>query len=162
MTEKSERACKDCLAETPVDGSGQAKITRLRPATFPGPRCYSHHMVHQKATKERAHRLRTETNFGLPPGGYDKLLEAQDGACGGCGKVPGPKARRMAVDHDHTCCPGKESCGQCVRGLLCWHCNDTLATFRDDEYGLRRLADYLTDWPSRKVEWTGMKYRVDQ
>jgi len=59
----------------------------------------------------------------------------------------------MAVDHDHKCCPGKTSCGQCVRGLLCWNCNDTLATFRDNPEKLRGLAHYLENWPSREVDW---------
>jgi Recombination endonuclease VII len=27
------------------------------------------------------------------------------------------------VDHDHNCCPGAYSCGQCVRGLVCKPCN---------------------------------------
>jgi len=146
---KNERACKDCLA----DYGGEVPKAKLRPATFPGPRCYSHHQLHQKATKARSHQLRTETKFGLPEGGYARLLEIQQGACGGCGKTPGPKARRMAVDHDHTCCPGNESCGQCVRGLLCWNCNSTLANFRDDEEGLKRLAHYLENWPSHGVDW---------
>ena len=25
----------------------------------------------------------------------------------------------IGVDHDHLCCPGKKSCGKCIRGALC-------------------------------------------
>ena len=149
MTTKNERACKDCVA----DYGGTIPKAKLRPATFPGPRCYSHHQVFKNRTRVSNHRRRTEGNFGLPPGGYDKLLEAQGGACGGCGVVPGPRAKRLAVDHDHTCCSGPTSCGRCVRGLLCFRCNDTLARYRDNGEMLLGLADYLVSWPSAKVEW---------
>jgi recombination endonuclease VII len=71
--------------------------------------------------------LRREHKFGLGSGGYEALLAAQEGVCGFCRK---PETKRLngkvvalAVDHDHSCCPGKRSCGLCVRGLLCHMCN---------------------------------------
>ncbi len=60
---------------------------------------------------------------------YRELLCTQDGGCGICG---GPAWREpvglvpLPIDHDHLCCPGRESCGQCVRGLLCAGCNGFL------------------------------------
>lgn len=47
------------------------------------------------------------------------------------------------IDHDHACCPGDFTCGKCVRGLLCRHCNYVLGFGRDDAAILRRAADYL-------------------
>jgi len=145
------KACKDCLAELPEQIRAHLTIKGLRPAPHPGPRCYTHHLAWKKASKQRAHRLRTEKNFGLGPTGYDALLAIQGGRCGGCGVLPGPRAKRLAVDHDHTCCPGPTSCGKCVRGLLCHGCNDDLARVRDDPAKLRGLADYLEHWPSRDL-----------
>jgi len=151
VTAKNERACKDCLTERLSEAPRDGKVRPLRPAPFPGPRCHSHHIARQKASRADEHARKKERQFGLPPGGYAAMLDYQEGACAGCGRMPGSKARRLAVDHDHTCCPGNESCGQCVRMLLCYGCNDTLRHFNDDPVGLRRLADALEDWPSRHV-----------
>lgn len=59
--------------------------------------------------------------YNLSGADYLKLLASQGGVCAICGIKPG--ARRLAVDHDHACCPGRRSCGRCVRGLLCKRCN---------------------------------------
>lgn len=51
-----------------------------------------------------------------------QLLLRQEGKCAICG-APGSAAVAMHIDHDHACCPGRRSCGTCVRGLLCNRCN---------------------------------------
>lgn len=60
--------------------------------------------------------------YGLTIESYNKMLESQDGACFTC-KKPEPADRALAVNHDHSCCPGESSCGKCVRALLCTKCN---------------------------------------
>ena len=49
----------------------------------------------------------------------------------------------LVIDHDHACCPGKRSCGRCIRGLLCDLCNRGLGMFKDDPIRLRAAAEYL-------------------
>lgn len=55
----------------------------------------------------------------------------------------GPKRGQAHVDHDHACCPGKRSCGKCLRGLLCSRCNAGLGSFRDRRDLLMAAIKYL-------------------
>lgn len=49
------------------------------------------------------------------------------------------------VDHDHSCCPGRASCGKCIRGLLCRNCNEGLGNFKDNPISLWRAFMYLAE-----------------
>lgn len=81
--------------------------------------------------------------YGLTLDDYERKLIAQGGGCAVCGNPPG--AKRLAVDHDRTCCPGNRSCGRCVRGLLCNGCNNGTG-LKDDPALLLRRADYVEQW----------------
>jgi hypothetical protein len=94
---------------------------------------------------------RIKCKYGITEAQYDALLKAQNGGCAICGAAqyrPG-SSHRLAVDHDHSCCPGKRSCGECVRGLLCQGCNFALDAMHDDRARLARAIEYLEDWLSR-------------
>jgi hypothetical protein len=92
---------------------------------------------HRRGDLWKCHRLRWED--------YERLLEAQGGACRICGTDDPGEGRRFAVDHDHNCCPSKDrSCGKCVRGLLCNRCNLMIGMAEDDPSLLREAALYLT------------------
>jgi hypothetical protein len=71
------------------------------------------------------------------------MLAEQGGECLGCRARPTVTGRKLYVDHDHACCPGPESCGECVRGLLCMVCNWVVGRVRDDAQTMERLASYL-------------------
>ena len=87
------------------------------------------------------HRLRT---FGLTPEGLAELAAKQDGLCYLCGEpLDFSVARRVHVDHDRACCRGPKSCGTCIRGLACPHCNIGIGHFGDDPERMRRVADSL-------------------
>lgn len=55
--------------------------------------------------------------------------------------------RRLHVDHDHRCCPGKRSCGKCVRGFLCTRCNIRLVAIEDAAW-----CDQARQYLSRSAE----------
>jgi len=89
--------------------------------------------------RERAAKLRS--NYGLTLAQFDWMVRDQAGVCAICQREPGP--RGFAVDHDHACCPGGKTCGQCVRGLLCSPCNQAIGMLGDDVETIRRAASYL-------------------
>lgn len=75
--------------------------------------------------KQREYWLRCM--YRLEVEDYDAMFAEQAGVCAICGSPPGK--RSLAVDHDHACCPGAKSCGNCIRGLLCQRCNAMLGHF---------------------------------
>lgn len=98
-------------------------------------------------TDNNGRSKRLQRMYGISAAQHDAMLAAQGGVCAVCGQPPKPGGVRAAsnlhVDHDHACCPGRRSCGKCVRALLCLNCNNGLGHFSDDPALLRRAADYL-------------------
>ncbi|MEV7607254.1 endonuclease VII domain-containing protein [Paenarthrobacter sp. NPDC089322] len=82
--------------------------------------------------------------YGIDIDEYDEMLEAQGGGCAICTAPLGAGGVRLAVDHDHSCCPGEYSCGNCVRGILCANCNRGLGLFKDDMNLFRMAIAYLS------------------
>lgn len=83
--------------------------------------------------------------YGITLDEYARLLEFQNGRCAICeGSSPGGRKETFGVDHDHNCCPGRRSCGRCIRGLLCVNCNNRiLGGANDNPDVLRRAVEYL-------------------
>ena len=50
---------------------------------------------------------------------------------------------RWHIDHDHACCPGSYSCGQCIRGILCNRCNVGLGMLGDRLENIQNALSYL-------------------
>ena len=81
-----------------------------------------------------------------------QLRDEQGNRCAICGRMEDQDDRLMAVDHDHKCCPGTTSCGECIRGLLCINCNHALGKFQDDPKILRSAIRYLEDFSAATGE----------
>lgn len=135
------KPCKDCLTEG---------VTTNRPAPKPGPRCITHDRVFRKATKARNHAQYVQKTYSIDAALYRAIIEAQGGKCAICQRANGT-ARRLAVDHDHSCCDGPTSCGKCVRSILCSPCNRMLGHLRDDIGSLQRAIVVIRDRPAQAV-----------
>lgn len=145
-----ERICIDC--------KGDNSVKTIRPTPHGGPRsplCTTHYRARRKTRKERNHELMVKRNYNMPEGGYDKLLEFQDGTCAICRVARGIK-KYLCLDHEHGCCLEPPTCGLCTRGLLCNPCNELLGRAKDDPGFFYRAAQYLSDPPAQKMRRLGL------
>jgi hypothetical protein len=88
-------------------------------------------------------RTRTLKKYNLSLDDYHEILKSQDYSCKICNQRDTSYRKRLSVDHDHSCCPGEGSCGKCIRGLLCHHCNSGLGNAKDSVEILQKMIDYL-------------------
>lgn len=90
-----------------------------------------------------------KSTYGITPERMAQLALEQNGLCYLCGDPLDFTARGAAaksavnVDHDHACCPGRRSCGKCIRGLAHGQCNTAVGLLGDDPERMRRVADNL-------------------
>lgn len=102
-------------------------------------RRYNREYARREESRVRARERSLKKYYGLTLEHYNDLAEKQGGMCGICGGDGVGKT--LAVDHDHRCCPGRVSCGRCVRGLLCHGCNTG------------NNWDTVPDWPAQAAAY---------
>jgi hypothetical protein len=99
------------------------------------------HANRQFCSAQCLHRRNNLRRHNLTPEQYNAMVAEQQGMCLICGADGDGVV--LEVDHDHTCCPGKHSCGKCIRGLPCHTCNLTLGIAQDSIERLSGLVQYL-------------------
>lgn len=149
------RTCKVCKEEKPLNeenfsivknksGYGKPEYFRHQCRECELERNRKYYADNIEAQRARVKKYHLEVKHGLGEGGYDRMLEAQEGRCKICGTdSPGKTVKYFSVDHDHKHCPGKWGCPECVRGLLCNACNIGLGAFADDIERLEAAVAYL-------------------
>lgn len=125
-------ACRECEHEnrTNYERSERGKQVREQRRA---------HDAEIKQTREFYHL------HGMTREQYDARLLAQGYNCASCGDPLNLTlgAKGVCTDHDHTCCPGPQSCGKCIRGLLCPSCNVGNGFFKDDPVRMVKNAIYV-------------------
>lgn len=126
------KTCKTCNETKPLDGFNRHATGKYGRMAHCKP-CYMNKPA-QSVDYLRMHR------YGLTPEAYQALYVNQGGRCATCGATP----ERLFIDHNHACCAGTKSCGNCVRGLLCFNCNTALGQVKDNPATLLAMVEYLT------------------
>jgi hypothetical protein len=75
---------------------------------------------------------------------YNLMLAKSNNGCTICGKTKEQNRDRfLSVDHDHSCCNQKITCGKCIRGLLCDTCNRAVGLLQDNEENAFAVYEYI-------------------
>lgn len=94
-----------------------------------------------------------------------KLEKLQNNKCLICNK-----RKKLQLDHDHSCCPGRTSCGKCIRGFVCAVCNSNIYLYeserKDKVYFLLlgihdKIVSYLEVYNARRERTDGSKITKD-
>lgn len=128
------RKCSQCGIEKPLSDF------HLNSKSKDGRHSYCKECACRRARDPMRSRKHIVKKYGLTEKQYDDLFEKQNGRCAIC---KGTQARFLSIDHDHLCCPGNDSCGKCVRGLLCKKCNTAIGFFADSQEHLISALKYL-------------------
>ena len=77
-------------------------------------------------------------HYGLQPGEYDRMVEAQGGLCAICGDGD----VKLVLDHSHE--TGEN------RALLCNACNTAIGLLRENAAHFLSAVEYLSAWAQRE------------
>ena len=104
---------------------------------------------------ERRRNLKNIRKYGMSTSERSNFIKMRGNVCEACGcSAEESFGGSLCIDHDHSCCPTEKTCGKCIRGVLCYHCNLAVGYLRDDPVRTRRLAEYLevTNGGTRRIQ----------
>jgi glycerol-3-phosphate dehydrogenase len=90
--------------------------------------------------EKKSNELRSR--YGITTEQKEAKIAAQEGLCPVCTRKL-VEAGKSAMDHDHACCPGNDTCGKCLRDVLCHRCNLLLGCAQDNIQALENAIAYL-------------------
>jgi hypothetical protein len=95
----------------------------------------------KECAKVRQSVYRRIKKYGLTPEIYEEMLKEQDNLCAICSNSF--EDFRACVDHDHSCCSGQDTCGECIREIICIKCNTLLGQANDSIELLEKHIAYI-------------------
>lgn len=126
------KICKICNTEKPL-GEYYAKRNECKVCCRERARLAN--LSDPEKRREIYRKSSLKKYYNLTPEQFSEL--AKDG-CEVCGT-----REDLCVDHNHNCCPGKFSCGECVRGVLCSRHNKAEGLLRGNPDEAMALAAYM-------------------
>jgi hypothetical protein len=146
------RICKDCKTfpssvEDMKDRFVRDKTLKIGYSNLCKPcnskRAQDHAKENPEMHKKRIRRYAIK-KYGISYDEYLNILKNQNNSCAICKINFDTIKENPHVDHNHLCCSTPiESCGKCVRGVLCRRCNMFLGTVEDDIIILSNAIKYL-------------------
>lgn len=144
-TSNMNKVCKRCNTDQSIDNFGPHKKTKDRRSTHCRPCDSKRQVEYQKKHPEKYKTSwikRGIERHGITEEKYEELLNSNNSKCWLCnGESNGNK--RLAIDHDHSCCEKAYSCGKCIRGLLCMSCNTMVGSIEKGQVTLSNIESYL-------------------
>jgi hypothetical protein len=137
------KTCTACNKLKPIAAFGEFVSRKLSDRELRYYRNVCVMCINGKDTEDWGGTKRSRKNHVVSNGRWERLFTHQDRRCAIC-RCEVPTKKGWNIDHDHKCCPGPRSCGKCVRGILCSHCNTGLGQFFDDPTILQSAIDYLS------------------
>lgn len=105
------------------------------------------HIRNRESFLNGARRNHVKRTYNITQCDYLLKSEKQEHRCSICGQLETVKILgtlcHLSVDHDHSCCSGSKSCGECIRDLLCRRCNTIIGQAKDDIQLLQKAIEYL-------------------
>lgn len=130
----------------------QNEYSRLR---YASPDQYKQRKMSEKENKIKrkgsSRKWYLKSTYNLTIDQYNKMLINQSGLCDIC-EVQITSEKYFDVDHDHSCCSGYKSCGNCVRGLICFNCNSVLGHSKDSINILEKTITYIKKYHNKDFE----------
>ena len=141
MTEvfKCPRCVRDLPASSFAASAKQGRQTYCRSCNS----AYKREWLVTNRSKALAARM--WSLYRLRAADFQHLWDVQGGKCALCDM----ELDKPNVDHDHRCCPGDRSCGECVRALVCQKCNMIL--------GLIESQDDVVKFVERMLAYMNMR-----